>query len=264
MMGSFLTRGIIMVCGYTYPAYECYKIVEKNRPDVEQLKFWCQYWIIVAILTVLERVGDTFVSWVPMYSEAKLAFFIYLWYPKTKGTTYVYQTFLKPYVARHETDIDRNLLELRTRMGDMTVVYWQKVSVYAQARFFELLQYIASHSSSPQPVQNTQWQPQTVQANPAGLASQGLPNSGNTQPQLPVTAQPKGSGQSAKPQKPVQSAAVSSGSNWHPSTSESDEEMEVDLVDLETEEEEAHRQEHIIERPVRMTRSRLRNTHGPL
>lgn len=33
-----------MVFGYAYPAYECYKTVEKNKPEIEQLLFWCQYW----------------------------------------------------------------------------------------------------------------------------------------------------------------------------------------------------------------------------
>lgn len=33
-----------MIFGYAYPAYECYKSVELNKPDIEQLRFWCQYW----------------------------------------------------------------------------------------------------------------------------------------------------------------------------------------------------------------------------
>ncbi|XP_068646665.1 putative HVA22-like protein g [Aristolochia californica] len=148
MMGSFLTRGLVMVFGYAYPAYECFKTVEKNKPEIEQLIFWCQYWILVAVLTVFERVGDTFISWLPMYSEAKLAFFVYLWYPKTRGTSYVYDAFLRPYVAKHETEIDRNLLELRARAGDMAVLYWQKVASYGQTRIFEILQYVAAQSSS--------------------------------------------------------------------------------------------------------------------
>ncbi|PSR99595.1 HVA22-like protein [Actinidia chinensis var. chinensis] len=157
MIGSFLTRGLAMVLGYAYPAYECYKTVEKNKPDIEQLRFWCQYWILVAVLTVCERVGDTFVSWVPMYSEAKLAFFIYLWYPKTKGTTYVYDSFFRPYVAKHETEIDRNLLELRTRAGDIAVLYWQRAASYGQTRIFEILQYVAAQSTPrPRPAQPQQ------------------------------------------------------------------------------------------------------------
>lgn len=136
-----------MVFGYAYPAYECYKAVEKNRPEIEQLRFWCQYWILVALLTVCERIGDTFISWVPMYSEAKLAFFIYLWYPKTKGTTYVYDSFFRPYVAKHEPDIDRNLMELKTRAGDIAVSYWQKAASYGQTRIFDILQYVAAQST---------------------------------------------------------------------------------------------------------------------
>ncbi|CAI9116918.1 OLC1v1018210C1 [Oldenlandia corymbosa var. corymbosa] len=154
MIGSFLTRGLVMVFGYAYPAYECYKTVEMNKPDIEQLRFWCQYWILVAMLTVCERVGDTFISWVPMYSEAKLAFFIYLWFPKTKGTTYVYESFFKPLVSEHEPEIDRSLLELRIRAGDMAVLYWQKALSYGQTRIFDILQYIASQSTPPpRPVQ---------------------------------------------------------------------------------------------------------------
>ncbi|KAI6687618.1 hypothetical protein NL676_024446 [Syzygium grande] len=157
MIGSFLTRGLVLVFGYAYPAYECYKTVEKNKPEIEQLRFWCQYWILVAVLTVGERIGDTFVSWVPMYSEAKLAFFIYLWYPKTMGTTYVYDSFFRPYVAKHESDIDRNLLELRTRAGDFAVMYWQRAATYGQTRVFEILQYVASQSTPlPRPAQPPQ------------------------------------------------------------------------------------------------------------
>ncbi|KAJ6829824.1 HVA22-like protein i [Iris pallida] len=160
MIGSFLTRGLALVLGYAYPAYECFKTVELNKPEIEQLRFWCQYWILVAALTVFERVGDSFVSWIPMYGEAKLAFFVYLWYPKTRGTLYVYETFFRPYVAKHEMEIDRNLIELRTRAGDLLILYWQKAASYGQTRVFEILQYVASQSqaqpSRPRPPQQRQ------------------------------------------------------------------------------------------------------------
>ncbi|KAI3861470.1 hypothetical protein MKW98_000422 [Papaver atlanticum] len=178
MIGSFLTRGLVMVFGYAYPAYECFKTVEKNKPEIEQLRFWCQYWILVAMLTVFERVGDTFVSWVPMYSEAKLAFFIYLWYPKTMGTTYVYDSFFRPYIAKHEPEIDRNLLELKTRAGDMAILYWQRAATYGQTRVFGILQYIASQSTSrPRPSQ----QQQGVAAPPTAQPPSRTSSTGTTQ-----------------------------------------------------------------------------------
>ncbi|KAH1214665.1 HVA22-like protein i [Glycine max] len=140
MIGSFLTWALVMVFGYAYPAYECYKAVEKNKPEIEQLRFWCQYWYAF--------------SMVPMYSEAKLAFFIFLWYPKTKGTTYVYDSFFRPYVAKHETEIDRNLLELRTRAGDIAVSYWQRAFSYGQTRMYDILQFVAAQSTpAPRPAQ---------------------------------------------------------------------------------------------------------------
>ncbi|KAJ9165983.1 hypothetical protein P3X46_020790 [Hevea brasiliensis] len=201
MIGSFLTRGLVMVFGYAYPAYECYKTVEKNKPEIEHLRFWCQYWILVAVLTVCERIGDAFISWVPMYSEAKLAFFIYLWYPKTKGTTYVYDSFFRPYVAKHEDEIDRNLLELRTRAGDMAFLYWQRAASYGQTRVFEILQYIAAQSTPrPRPAQ-----PQQQGARPHQPATAPNRQPSTTSNRQPAAAQPE----TEEPPSPTSSASSS-------------------------------------------------------
>lgn len=71
-----------------------------------------------------------------------------------QGTTYVYESFFRPYLSQHENDIDHSLLELRTRAGDMAVIYWQRVASYGQTRIFEILQYVAAQSTPrPQPPQ---------------------------------------------------------------------------------------------------------------
>ncbi|KAL4605990.1 hypothetical protein ACB092_09G069800 [Castanea dentata] len=147
MLGDFITRCLVLILGYAYPALECYKTVEKNRVEIEELRFWCQYWIIVAMLTVLERIGDIFISWVPMYGELKLALFIYLWYPKTKGSGYVYDAVLRPYVSKHETDIDRKLQEWRLRAWDLAIFYYQNCSQLGQSAFFQVVEYLAGQSA---------------------------------------------------------------------------------------------------------------------
>ncbi|TVU31231.1 hypothetical protein EJB05_22918 [Eragrostis curvula] len=171
MLGGFLSRVLLLAFGYAYPAYECYKTVELNKPVIEQLIFWCRYWILVALLTVLERFGDATVSWLPLYSEAKLMFFIYLWCPKTKGTTYVYETFFRPYISQHENDIDRNILEFRARASDMLIVYWQKSATLGHNTFFHILKYVAaqppSQLSKTRPSQQPQLQPQKLQKSQA-------------------------------------------------------------------------------------------------
>ncbi|CAK7341977.1 unnamed protein product [Dovyalis caffra] len=150
-----------LLFGYAYPAFECFKSVEKNKVDIEEIRFWCQYWIIIALMTVCERIGDTFLSWLPMYGEVKLAFFIYLWYPKTKGTGYIYDAMLRPFVTRHETDIERKLYEMRGRAWDFAIYYWHNCTELGQTKFFEALQYLASQSGKF-PGNNTECPPMPV------------------------------------------------------------------------------------------------------
>lgn len=149
-MGELITSSLVLVLGYAYPAFECYKTIEKNRVEIEELRFWCQYWIIVALLRIFESIGDVCMTWLPMYSEAKLALIIYLWYPKTKGTRYIYDTLLKPYVSRHEPDIDRSFLEFRTRAFDLAIYYWQNCTELGQAKLFQFLDFASPSRKSSQ------------------------------------------------------------------------------------------------------------------
>ncbi|KAI7726334.1 hypothetical protein M8C21_000703 [Ambrosia artemisiifolia] len=157
MLGYTLNRILMLLLAYLYPAYECFKSIEKNKPDVEQVRFWCQYWIIIAALTVWDPFGDALVGWLPMYSETKLVICVYLWYPKTQGTKYIYNSFLKPYISKHEQEIDRTLSELKTRAGDSASLYFQRVLAYAQTRSFDILQLVMSQSiQRPPPPQEQQ------------------------------------------------------------------------------------------------------------
>ncbi|GMJ07011.1 hypothetical protein like AT5G42560 [Hibiscus trionum] len=286
MIGSLLTRGLVMVFGYAYPAYECYKTVEMNKPDIDQLRFWCQYWILVAVLTVCERIGDTFISWVPMYSEAKLAFYIYLWYPKTRGTSYVYDSFFRPYVAKHENEIDRNLLELRTRAGDMAVLYWQRAASYGQTRIFDILQYVASQSTPrpqhPQAQGARASQPSSVPNRQASTKAQSA-QSGAKQPASPTSSTSssqhqkevagdvvpsKVPSQSTKP--PTRSASLNSQktdtvseSTSQPAETEA-EAMQTESLPPSPENEGVNPppKETLMEESIRLTRGRLRKTRS--
>ncbi|KAF0893265.1 hypothetical protein E2562_023907 [Oryza meyeriana var. granulata] len=277
MAGSFITGALMLILGYAYPAYDCYKTVELNRPEIEKLRFWCQYWILLAVLTVFDRVGDNFVSWLPMYSEAKLAFVVYLWYPKTMGTAYVYESFFKPCIAKHEADIDHNLLELRTRAGDMAIIYFQKVANYVQTRFYDILQYVASQShtqkSRPQARQQQQRPPppQTRQVNPApqpvpapsmpslqpqSTQASPAPPRNQTQDTTPVPVPPPGAVSPAQPQaQPAPQAIATDG----PQNTEA---MQVDPPGPSSTSN-AHNtsipdDDTLIQEAIRMTRGRLR------
>ncbi|XP_017417246.1 HVA22-like protein i isoform X2 [Vigna angularis] len=127
MLGDFITRCLILLLGYAYPGFECYKTVENSRAGNDELRFWCQYWL-------------------PMYGELKLALFIYLWYPKTKGTGYVYNAILRPYVSSHENDIEKKFREWRARAWDLAIFYWQNCTELGQATTFQILDFLAAQS----------------------------------------------------------------------------------------------------------------------
>ncbi|CAN6880260.1 unnamed protein product [Brassica oleracea] len=231
MIGSFLTRGLVMVFGYAYPAYECYKAIEKNKPEIQQLRFWCQYWILVAALTIFERVGDTFASWlvVPLYCEAKLAFFIYLWFPKTRGTTYVYDSFFRPYVAKHENEIDRNLVELRTKAGDMAVLFCRKAVCYGQTRFTEILHFVALHSTpkpqpkekkQPGPKEEEQKQPDLKTSQTASSTPQASPQGPKPKKPLLLTKEPTAVKPVSSPRKQLQPQQQTETKEAQPSVSQ--------------------------------------------
>ncbi|CAN7036655.1 unnamed protein product [Brassica oleracea var. botrytis] len=140
MLGDFITRIIILLVGYAYPAYGCYKCVEKNKPEIQELRHWCKYWILVGILTVLERIGDIIVSWFPLYGEIKIALLVCLWYPKSQGISYVYEKLLCPYMSRHELNIDQGILVLKIRGHTVIVQLLQYVYQWTLQIFRNLQQ----------------------------------------------------------------------------------------------------------------------------
>ncbi|KAL0555295.1 hypothetical protein IC582_009238 [Cucumis melo] len=149
MLGELMVRCLLMLFGYAYPAFQCYKTVVQSRIEIRELQFWCQFWIIVAILTVVERIADTLVAWLPMYGELKLALFIYLWYPKTKGTGYVFQTLLRPLVDKHEVDIEQKMVDWRVKAWDLALFYWKNCTELSQSAIVQVFNYLASQPSRP-------------------------------------------------------------------------------------------------------------------
>lgn len=150
MLGDLATNVLVMLFGYAYPAFECFKTLEQRQwpGEVQQLRFWCQYWVIVAIVTVIEKFGDPLVSWLPMYGEAKLAFFVYLWYPKTKGSDLLYESFLRPLVMQYEPNIEQRLKYLRAKSGELLVFYIKNFTDKGTAVFLDVLNYVISRPTS--------------------------------------------------------------------------------------------------------------------
>eukprot|EP00887_Chlorella_sp_A99_P006574 scaffold3.g6574.t1 len=115
MLGDGTCRLALCLFGYAYPAYQCYKALERKKGEGEK---WLTYWVIMALFTAVAPLTDAFVFWLPFYYEAKLALPIYLWWNDLAGAGHVYATYLQPLVARHEPTLDARLAEARALAGD--------------------------------------------------------------------------------------------------------------------------------------------------
>lgn len=105
MLGSLLSRIIIIIGGYLYPAYSSFKTI--RAANVKQYVRWMMYWTVFAIFTAIEHVTDIFISWLPFYYEIKVLFVIWLSSTYTRGSSVIYRKILHPLLSQKERKIDK-------------------------------------------------------------------------------------------------------------------------------------------------------------
>ncbi|GBG27583.1 Receptor expression-enhancing protein 4 [Hondaea fermentalgiana] len=113
LVGELLARPVCHFLGYLYPAYQSYKAVKANDPSLHTQ--WLTFWIVNTYFSFAETFGDTLLSWLPFYYEAKVAVLIWLVAPQFKGATKIYERVVDPYLHRYEKDIDANLDHVKRR-----------------------------------------------------------------------------------------------------------------------------------------------------
>ncbi|QRW12023.1 TB2/DP1, HVA22 family domain-containing protein [Ceratobasidium sp. AG-Ba] len=102
MVFYHLARLCSVVYVFLYPAYGS----ERKR--------WLEYWAVMAFVLSAEYAAEWLVSWFPGYWLFKSIFLLWLVAPQTQGASFVFHTFLAPYLAQHEGEIDSYLLRLNT------------------------------------------------------------------------------------------------------------------------------------------------------
>merc|ERR1719461_1657103 len=85
---------------YGYPAWQTLKALKSEDKDDDT--FWLCYWLIYGWVQVIESVTDKFFFWIPMYETLKIAMYVFMWSPYTKGAFRFYKIVLEPLVDRME------------------------------------------------------------------------------------------------------------------------------------------------------------------
>lgn len=70
------------VVGLLYPAYMSFKAIKMK--NIYEYNRWMMYWIVFGFFSCATVVTDTLLSWLPLYSSAKIAFLLWLVAPQTR------------------------------------------------------------------------------------------------------------------------------------------------------------------------------------
>jgi receptor expression-enhancing protein 5/6 len=83
---------------YGYPAVETAKVV-RSKSDKEGLLQWTTYWVLIALVLVIESWLSSIFDMIPLFGELKLLGLAWLIHPEFYGATYLWYAHLKaPFV----------------------------------------------------------------------------------------------------------------------------------------------------------------------
>jgi len=91
--------------GFVYPAYISVKAIESNDKDDDTE--WLMYWVVFSAFSCAEFFSDILLSWFPFYFLGKCIFLIWCMAPTSyNGSRIIYSKLIRPFVLRHENQID--------------------------------------------------------------------------------------------------------------------------------------------------------------
>merc|ERR1712183_840275 len=79
----------------------------------QEVTQWLIYWVVYSFFAILEVFVDFLLYWIPFYYAFKMAFLLWAMLPQTKGAKYLYDSFLKDFLKKNESKIDKALLNAK-------------------------------------------------------------------------------------------------------------------------------------------------------
>ncbi|KAL4555671.1 hypothetical protein LXL04_038298 [Taraxacum kok-saghyz] len=85
--------------------YSTFKAIETNNTTDQQK--WLLYWAAYGSFSIAEAFADKIISWFPLYHHMKFAFLVWLQLPTTNGAKHIYMNHLRPFLLRHQANLDQ-------------------------------------------------------------------------------------------------------------------------------------------------------------
>lgn len=116
---SFL---VVTSLGTLYPIYLSYKAIKNN--DLQSLEILLMFWIVMGAIHALESTFGWFLHWIPFFYQFKSLFILWITLPQIQGSTYVYVTYVHPFLLEHEVEIDTWLVDMKQRCRQAGTTYF--------------------------------------------------------------------------------------------------------------------------------------------
>ena len=99
-----------------YPSIQSIKAIESEGENDD--KEWLTYWTIFGLFHLVDEFGGFALSFIPFYFYIRIAFFVFLMAPQTKGALTVYRYVVGPILKQHKQSIQAFIDEVKGSAGD--------------------------------------------------------------------------------------------------------------------------------------------------
>ncbi|KAI0305017.1 TB2/DP1, HVA22 family-domain-containing protein [Russula brevipes] len=113
MLMFLVSRFLAGWFSFLLPAYSTFKALKQRPLDEQEIQKWASYWIVIGAVVAFEYTAEWLISWFPFYWEIKTLLLLFLSLPQFEGSTYVYNTYVEPYLVQNESDIDASIASAR-------------------------------------------------------------------------------------------------------------------------------------------------------
>ncbi|KAA1077533.1 hypothetical protein PGT21_011169 [Puccinia graminis f. sp. tritici] len=119
---AFVSFLVVTTLGTLYPIYLSYKAIKNN--DLQSLEILLMFWVVMGTINAIEYAFGWFLHWIPFFYQFKSAFILWLTLPQIQGSTYVYVTYIHPFLLEHEVEIDRWLVDVKQKCRQTGTTYF--------------------------------------------------------------------------------------------------------------------------------------------
>ncbi|KAH9454390.1 hypothetical protein MJO28_007385 [Puccinia striiformis f. sp. tritici] len=163
---AFVSFLVVTSLGTLYPIYLSYKAIKNN--DLQSLEILLMFWIVMGTINAIESTCGWFLHWIPFFYQFKSVFILWLTLPQIQGSTYVYVTYVHPFLLEHEVDIDTWLIDMKQKCRQAgTTYFYQFVDRLKALLLTAMLPTNDPHHPNPTRVDN----PANLQAHQLDAAS---------------------------------------------------------------------------------------------